>query len=225
MGGIRGSIKSIATGFLMVATLLVPLSVTAGVGTFGSYIGIDDGTGNAWYGGNQPGPNTLESFHGKWLGDYTIGDALTLSGAELLTWKNGGGDVTGAKIHFSIYESTAAPVTWNTTDINFSNNAPFNDAAGNAFSNFGDQKWANIAATPDILYGVGDGLYDLAIFLEATTNEGNVFDNNGGANYVAQFRVGSAPPPPNPAASPEPSALLIVVGGLLPLLGLGRRRR
>ncbi|MEC7501053.1 MAG: hypothetical protein VX970_04920, partial [Planctomycetota bacterium] len=76
-----------------------------------------------------------------------------------------------------------------------------------------------------ILYGVGDGLYDLAIFLEATTNEGNVFDNNGGANYVAQFRVGSAPPPPNPTPFPEPSALLIVVGGLLPLLGLGRRRR
>ena len=225
MGNKFGLFKLFAFASVIVAIAIYSTPGTAAVGTFGSYIGIDDGTGNAWYGGTQPGPNTLESFDGKWLGDYTIGDALTLSGAELLTWKNGGGDVTGAKIHFSIYESTAAPVTWNTTDINFSNNAPFNDAAGNAFSNFGDQKWANIAATPDILYGVGDGLYDLAIFLEATTNEGNVFDNNGGANYVAQFRVGSAPPPPNPAASPEPSALLIVVGGLLPLLGLGRRRR
>lgn len=218
MGGIRVNKNLFATGIVMVAALLIPLSASAAVGTFGSYIGIDDdsGSGNVWYGGTQPGPNTLDSFHGKWLGDYLIGDQMLISGAELLTWKNGGGDITGAKIHFSIYESTAAPVTWNTTDINFSNNAPFNDAAGNNFANAGDQKWANITATPDVLYGVGNGLYDLAIFLEATTNEGNVFDNNGGANYVAQFRVGPG--------TPEPSTfLLLFIGLLLPLTQLRKR--
>ena len=223
MGGTHGTKILCATSVLMVAVLLAPLSVDASTGTFGSYIGIDDGSGsgNVWYGGNQPGPTSLEAFNGKWLGDYTIGDVMNLSGAELLTWKNGGGDVTGAMIHFSIYETTAAPVTWNTTTINFSNNAPFNDAAGNNFTNTGDQKWAAITATPDILYGVGNGLYDLAVYFEATSNEGTLYDNNGGNNYVAQFRVGPGPPP----GSPEPSTLLILIGGLLPLLGLGRRRQ
>ena len=218
MGGIRGNVNLFATLVLLVAVLLAPLSVSAAVGTFGSYIGIDDGSGNAWHGGNQPGPNTLDSFHGKWLGDYTIGDTMLISGAELLTWKNGGGDVTGAKIHFSIYETTAAPVTWNTTDINWSANSPFNDAAGNNFVGGGDQKWSNISATPDVLYGVGNGLYHLAVYLEASTNEGALYDNNGGGNYVASFRVG-------PAISPEPSTFLILAGGLLPLAALLRRRR
>ena len=216
MGGIRGNVNLFATLVLLVAVLLAPLSVSAAVGTFGSYIGIDDGSGNAWHGGNQPGPNTLDSFHGKWLGDYTIGDTMLISGAELLTWKNGGGDVTGAKIHFSIYETTAAPVTWNTTDINWSANGPFNDAAGNNFVGGGDQKWSNITATPDVLYGVGNGLYHLAIYLEASTNEGALYDNNGGGNYVASFRVGSVP---------EPSTFLILAGGLLPLAAFLRRRR
>ena len=219
MGSKTGMLKLFAVAAVVAVIAIYSSPASAAVGTFGSYIGIDDdsGSGNVWYGGTQPGPNTLDSFHGKWLGDYLIGDQMLISGAELLTWKNGGGDITGAKIHFSIYESTAAPVTWNTTDINFSNNAPFNDAAGNNFANAGDQKWANITATPDVLYGVGNGLYDLAIFLEATTNEGNVFDNNGGANYVAQFRVGPG--------TPEPSTFLILAGGLLPLAALFRRRR
>ena len=167
MGSKTGILNLVTAAVAVVAAVAIcSFPAFAGTGTFGSYIGIDDGSGsgNVWYGGNQPGPNTLDAFDGKWLGDYTIGDTMNLSGAEFLTWKNGGGDVTGAKIHFSIYESTAAPVTWNTTDINFSNNAPFNDAAGNPFSNFGDQKWAAITATPDILYGVGNGLYDLAIY-------------------------------------------------------------
>ena len=223
MGGTHGTKILCATSVLMVAVLLAPLSVDASTGTFGSYIGIDDGSGsgNVWYGGNQPGPTSLEAFNGKWLGDYTIGDVMNLSGAELLTWKNGGGDVTGAMIHFSIYETTAAPVTWNTTTINFSNNAPFNDAAGNNFTNTGDQKWAAITATPDILYGVGNGLYDLAVYFEASSNEGTLYDNNGGSNYVAQFRVGPGGP-----VSPEPSTfLLLFVGLLLPLTQIRKRNK
>ena len=217
MGGIRGNKNLYATGILMVAVLLLPFTVSAGVGTFGSYIGIDDGSGsgNVWYGGSQPGPTSLDSFHDKWLGDYTIGDQMLISGAELLTWKNGGGDVTGAKIHFSIYETTASPVTWNTTAIGFSSNTPFNDAAGNNFTNGGDQKWADITATPDVLYGVGNGLYHLAIYFEADTNEGAKYDNRGGSNYVASFRVGSVPEPA--------TFLLLFIGLLLPLTQ--RRKR
>ena len=223
MGGTYGTRILWATSVLTVAVLLTSFPAFAGTGTFGSYIGIDDnsGSGNVWYGGNQPGPNTLDAFNGKWLGDYTIGDTMNLSGAELLSWKNGSGDVTGAMIHFSIYETTAAPVTWNTTTINFSNNAPFSDAAGNNFTNTGDQKWAAITATPDILYGVGNGLYDLAVYFEATSNEGTLYDNNGGSNYVAQFRVGPGGP-----VFPEPSTfLLLFVGLLLPLTQIRKRNK
>ncbi len=132
MGSKARIFKLFAVAAVLAAMAVYSNPAVAAVGTFGSYIGIDDGSGsgNVWYGGNQPGPTTLESFHNKWLGDYTIGDPLLISGAELLTWKNSGGDVTGAKIHFSIYETTASPVTWNTTSINFSSNSPFNDALG-----------------------------------------------------------------------------------------------
>ena len=222
MGSKNGVLKLFSVVAVVVAMAIYLNPAVAAVGTFGSYIGINDGSGsgNVWYGGSQPGPTSLESFHNKWLGDYTIGDPLLISGAELLTWKNGGGDVTGAKIHFSIYETTASPVTWNTTAVGFTSNVPFNDAAGNPFSNGGDQKWADIAAQPDVLYGVGNGLYHLAIYFEADTNEGARYDNNGGSNYVASFRVG-----PGPAISPEPSTFLILAGGLLPLAALFRRRR
>ena len=221
MGVVRSLIYSFTTALLVVAVSLFPLTAVAGTGTFGSYIGVDvgDGGGNVWYGGTQPGSTTLESFDGKDLGDFTVGDSMLISGSELLTWKSDGGDVTGATLHYSVYETSASPVTWNSITINWASNSPFNDAAGNGFSGSGDQKWANPTSTPDVLSGISNGDYSLSVYFEASTNEGARFDSNGGNNFISSFSVSSS------VSVPEPSAFLITLGGLLSLALLRRKRK
>ena len=220
MGAVKSLICSFTTALLVVAVSLIPLTAVAGTGTFGSYIGVDvgDGGGNVWYGGTQPGSTTLDSFDGKDLGDFTVGDSMLISGGELLTWKSDGGDVTGATLHYSVYEASASPVTWNQMTINWASNSPFNDAAGNNFSGGGDQKWANPTSTPDVLSGVGSGDYNLAVYFEASTSEGARYDSNGGNNFISTFSVVSS-------AVPEPSAFFIALGGFLSLALLRRKRK
>lgn len=191
-------------------------------GVFGSYVGINaNGGGNTFYGAQQPGSNFLTAFHGLNLGTFNNvnGDTLVLSGGELLTFKNSGGDVTGAEIQWRVNQITApsSTGTFVAISLGFTANATFNDAANNTFSTPGDQKWAEIASTPNVLTGLSGTIanpiqYELEVFFKATTNEGDHFSNNGGSNYKATFTV-----------VPEPSV------GLLALFGLGvmalRRRR
>jgi len=198
-------------------TLIVPIAL-AGTGTFGSYIGIDTGGGNSWYGANQPGPATLTGFDGEDLGDFTVGDSLLISGGEILTWKSDGGDVWGGGLYYAVHTSGTAAGSFTSIELNWTANAPFNDAAGNSFSGGSDQKWSNINSTPDVLSGLGAGDYDLSVYLVASTNEGTRTDNNGGSNYVANFSVAAVP------GVPEPATYMLFVIGVIPLL-LGRRRK
>jgi hypothetical protein len=196
-----------------VVTLIVPIAL-AGTGIFGSYIGIDTGSGNTWYGAHQPGPLLQTAFDGDDLGDFTEGESMLISGGELLTWKSGSGDVTGANIYYAVHVAGTLATTFGGATINHTSDAPFNDAAGNHFATFGDQKWANIQDTPDVLSGVGAGDYDLSVYFTATTNEGTRYDNNNGNNYVANFSV---------TGVPEPAAILLALFGLA-LLPRSRRR-
>jgi parvulin-like peptidyl-prolyl isomerase len=136
-------------------TLLATAALLAGgaasaaaVGIFGSYIAIDaDGPGAAgfaWYGGTQPGPTTGPAFHGADLGDFALGATAYISGAEVLSWKNGGGDVTGAVLSWRVNGGA-----FTSQAIGFTSDLPFNDAMGNAFASTpGDQKWAQLSGTP-----------------------------------------------------------------------------
>ena len=75
MGSKTGMLKFFTATVAVLATVAIcSIPAFAGTGTFGSYIGIDDnsGSGNVWYGGNQPGPNTLDAFNGKWLGAWNF---------------------------------------------------------------------------------------------------------------------------------------------------------
>ena len=219
MGGVSKSVQIFATSLLVVALSIIPLGAIAGTGTFGSFVGIDNGGGNAWYGGTQSGSNQLWQFNGSDLGDFTVGDSLLISGGEILTWKSDGDDVTGTSLYYSVDAAGSSPSSFTGIGLNWSANSPFNDAGGNTFIGGGDQKWADITSTPDVLGGLGVGDYNLSIYFEAYTNLGNRTDNNGGANYVASFSVNN----PSPAV-PEPASLLLLVGGSLPLVVLRRRR-
>ena len=173
--------------------VLCASSAHAAVGLFGSYIGVD----GTWYGASQPGSNYLTAFDGTDLGSYNVGDNLLLTGAELLTYKNGGSDVTQGHIFYNVHDQGVGPGSFTDVTVNWTSNAPFNDAANNFFNNSGDQKWSGISSTPDLLTGLGAGSYEVEVYLMINSSEGDIYDSHGGANYVATFTVSS------PAAIPD----------------------
>lgn len=189
--------------------LLFSQFASAATGVFGSYIQIDTGSTTVYdmlhYGSANP-----PDFGGANLGSFTTGSTLQISNASLLTWKSGG-DVTGATMYYRVY--SGSPTTFSSAVLNFGGNSPGTDLGGNAFSSFGDQEWRGLAAgNINLLSGISsNGTYSVEVYLQASTNEGDRFANNGGANYIATFEV-----------VPEPSKALF---GMVGLFGLFLRRR
>lgn len=199
------------------ALLALSLPAAAGTGAFGSYLAVDtDGPGAAaatWYGASQPGSQTLTSLNGLNLGSFSIGSTATLSGAELLTWKNSGGDVTGAVLHWRVDGGSYQDIA-----INWTANASFTDRAGNTFTNGGDQKWAGLTNTSaNFLAGLTAGSHTLQVYFTALTNEGNRDSGSAANPFAASFSVTS--PVPEPGSAP----LLLAGAALLAVLRRTRR--
>jgi hypothetical protein len=203
----------------LAAVFLAPLASSQAVtGVFGSYIGINaDGAGNSWYGTQEWGTNNIQDFQGANLGtfDYTT-DTLQISAFQLQTFKSGSGDVTGAQLQYRVYEIGDTPGSFNVVGGGFLANATFSSAAGNSASGTGDQNWGlNPGSYANLLSGIStNGNYAVEVFYRATTNEGDRFSNNGGANYIANFTV-----------VPEPTTGALFGIGALTLGVLFRRRR
>lgn len=193
---------------LATGVCLLSLSTShAASGIFGSYIGITiEGASEVIYGGQQPGPNTTTGLDGADLGDLNLGDTLTISAAEVLTFKNGLSDVFSAELSYSVYASGGSAGAFTTVGINFGSNAAFNDLLGNNFTNGGDQSWSNISSTPEVASALTAGDYVLEVFWRATSSDGEHFSNNGGNNLLATFSV-----------VPEPNTYALIAG----MLGLG----
>ncbi len=192
----------------------------AAVGIFGTYVAIDvDGPGAggfSWFGGTQPGPATGPAFHGAGLGSFALGAQAYISGAEVLSWKNSGGDVTGAFLSWRVDGGA-----FTTQSIGFTSNRPFNDAMGNAFAGTdGDQKWAQLSGTPiDFLAGLGAGDHTLEVYWSISSNIGDRFDSRGGANYRASFTVLA----PVVSTVSAPASLALAGAGLALMAALRRR--
>lgn len=145
-------------------------------GIFESYAVLNiNGGGNTYY--DLQATTGNPDFNGMDLGTFTNGQTLVFVGGENKTWKNGGGDVTGGRIHYRVYTGTPSG--------SFSN-VSFNwiQDLGN-----GDQKWGATTGTTNVLSGLPNGEYTLEVYTEAYTNEGTKYSNNGGANYKATFTV------------------------------------
>lgn len=198
------------------ALVAAGLPAWAGTGAFGSYLAIDpDGPGAAtatWYGASQPGPATLTPFSGVNLGSFLLGSTATFAGGELLTWKNGTGNVTGGVLRWRVDSGAYQDIA-----INFTANATFTDRAGNSFSNSGDQRWAALTNTStNFLSGVAAGAHTLQVYFTAFTNEGNRDLGSAASPFSANFTVTSPVPEPG-------SAALLLAG--MGLIALRRRAR
>ena len=128
-------IKAI-TSFFIVLSLLSLNNQTAFAQNYGLR---DDGGANLptltyWYSG-QSGDITEKGseFNYKALGELT---ALYIKGANIKSWKSVGGDVSGAKFSYKIWESTdSEPSIYTERAVNWSSN----DGDGN-------QSWADFGA-------------------------------------------------------------------------------
>jgi hypothetical protein len=166
-------------------------------GIFGSYINVtssNHGGTPTWYDVQPPGGGRASDptdFNGFSFGSFdpNAGGTLNLTGAEVLTFKNDGSDVTGAAISYRVYLTASTPPGFTSIGIGFTSNATFADAAGTNYSGGGDQKWSNGVGSTNLLSGLPNGNYSLEAFLSAPSSDGTHFSNAGGANYTASFTV------------------------------------
>jgi len=196
------------------SSAMILTSAQAASGIFGAYVGITpQGGSETVYGENQPGSNTVAAFGGANLGSINVGESLTISYGEVLTFKNDGSDVSGANVNYRVFETGSTPGAFNAISLNFGSDATFTDVAGNQFTNSGDQTWRSVSSSPDVASGLSEGDYRLEIFWDAATTDGGSFVNDGGSNFVADFSV-----------VPEPSAFALIAGFAGLLFVMTRRR-
>ena len=195
----------------ILALLALPGIGRAATGVFGSYAQIFTTTSTTYVAQSYSGSNP--AFNGANLGIFSPSDNLEITNASLMTFKNDGGNVTGARLEYRVYQTGDTPGAFIPMTLNFGANAPNTDLGGNNFGGGGDQEWRGLLGGPiDLLNGITEnGSYQVEIFFRAFTNEGDRFSNAGGANYKANFTV-----------VPEPAVALL--GGLGLLILLCRRK-
>ena len=153
-------------------------------GIYQTYAILDDGSTTTYYhGGINNGGTT--PYSGHTFGTVT---QLTLKGGEIKSWKNSGGDVTGAKLYYRVYTSNPEPSplpSFTELDLPWSENGI--DGSGD------NQKWAKSDYTTDILTGLSASeSYTLEIYWKITSNVGDKFDDNSGSNFKSSFTVDSS---------------------------------
>ncbi|MBS0659098.1 MAG: PEP-CTERM sorting domain-containing protein [Verrucomicrobia bacterium] len=216
----------------LAASLLVTSAYAQQTGIFQSYIvtaqngTINAGTSYGTSGNSNIGANVSNGAAGALsttesgapdLGSYNIFfNTLTLNG-QVLTFKNGGGDVTAAFLNYRIYPTGAPTGSFTAINLGFTSNSTFSDVGGNSFTNAGDQLWANGVPlnllTASGFSGIGSQQYTLEVFFSINSNLGDRFNSANGSNYFATFTV-----------VPEPSTY--AAGALLVgLVGWQVRRR
>ncbi len=203
--------KSVAL-FALAALSLSALARPAFAATdiFGSYIVLSlNGGNNTFYDLSSATGNP--DFQGTNLGTFNpgAGNTLILNGGEVDTFKNGTSNVTAAFTNYNIH------LTINPQGTFTSINLPFNSEFPGFGNNTGDQKWQLTNLGTNLLTGLPPGTYSFEVYSSASTNEGDRFASNNGANYIATFTV-----------VPEPGTnVLLAALSVLGCLLLFRRRR
>ncbi|MBO0938175.1 T9SS type A sorting domain-containing protein [Fibrella sp. HMF5335] len=140
-------------------------------------VNVDGGTDSYRAGNrNADGATTFNNS------SYGIANtSITLKGGEIKTFKNNGGDVTGARLYYRVYPAGSPAGAFTLINLPFAAN----------LNGSGDQKWATTMANINMATGLPAGNYTLEVYWQITTNLGDRFDSNGGANVKASFTVSS----------------------------------
>ena len=201
------------SSILVAASLLLVVQSYAAPsdGIFSGYTQLTLNGGPAqWYALVANG-GTLSNLQSANLGNVS---SLFITGGEADTYKSGTSDITSADLNWRVWQVTPSG-SFTTVALGWTSDSPFNDAAGTTDSGTGDQKWAQLASSQNVLTGLTIGqTYTLDVYLHASANDGNLYLNNGdGSNYRATFTV-----------IPEPSTMLLVGFGLMGAMALRRRK-
>lgn len=197
--------KTITSLFAVCAISLA--SAFAATGTFDSGVLFSTTSG------------TSSGLNGTDLGDFATSGTLTIDNAAVFTWKNSGGDVTGADFNYRVYPTGGTPGAFIPVGLGFGADATFT-AYGVTGSGSGDQLWggdgsvgaANFGTPIDLIAAAGatPGDYTVEWYFIAYTNEGDRYNSNS-PDWNATFTI-----------VPETSSALL---GALGALALLRRRR
>lgn len=167
--------KKIYSLFLMIFTFFTLSAQDAGI--FESYAVLNiNNAGNTYY--DLQATTGNPDFNGANLGSFSNTESLVVSGGEIKTWKNNGGDVTGAKMYFRVYTGSSSSLPFTEVDLPWVQNISSSD-----------QKWTTTSNTTNVLSGLDPGTYTLEVYYVAFTNVGNRYSNNGGSNYKATFTI------------------------------------
>jgi hypothetical protein len=163
--------------------LVVAKSFGQDAGIYQTYAIIDNGNTAYFHGTINNGGTTPYSGHS--FGNVT---QLTLKGGEIKSYKNNGGNVTGAKLYYRIYVSSPEP---SPLPAFIEVDLPW---AENGIDGNGDnQKWAKSDYTINVLSGLSPSeTYTLEAYWKITTNVGDKLDDNSGSNVKSTFTVDSS---------------------------------
>jgi hypothetical protein len=133
--------------------------INAATGIFEYFLDTKLGSTSKFHGSYNMGT----SFNGSNLGEVnSTNTTLVIDISGVKTFKNGGGNVTGATIFYRVYK------TGDPAPAYLSQNLPF---AANLTSP-GDQEWNNSADVNLLANVTSDGTYNVDVYFEAATNEG-----------------------------------------------------
>ena len=131
--------------------------------------------------------------------------------ADLFVWKNGGGDVTGARAYWRVDGGA-----WQELTLNWASNVPLTIPGTSSTTGGGeDQSWRTVGRQANFLAGASAGQHTLQVYFKALTNEGDRLNGSAAAPFSASFSV---------SAVPEPTTSALWVAGLA-AVGLGAARR
>ena len=182
---LRSTTQSLMKGVLFAVLLFFAGTISAQqTGIFQSYIVLDVNNGGNQFLAGGINADNAPVFNGSNFGTVT---SLVLNGGELKTFKNGGGDVTGAEINYRVFPQGSPGGSFVSINLPFDAN----------LTNPGDQRWQQALAGVDLLAGTSPNTtYVIEVWWRAFTNLGDRFDSDFGNNFTGTFTTGAAAPVP-----------------------------